>query len=347
MGTQTAANTTERQTAIRWMLRDLQALEYMLAERRFETDVTRIGAEQEMFLVDGSFRPAPHALDVLASIADPHFTTEVGAFNLELNLDPQVFTGTCLARWRPSSTQLLTVARAIAGAAGLNIVLTGILPTIRKGDLALENMVQNPRYLALNTALMGLRGEAYELHIKGMDELRVRQDSVMAEACNASFQVHLQVTPDDVRQHVQRRPAAGRADAGVRHQLADAVRQAAVGGDADRPVRAVGRHPASRPPPARAQPPGHVRAPTGCTTSVAELYKEDITRFRPVLAPDDYDDPFAELAAGRIPTLPALRLHTGTVWRWNRGCYGITDGVPHLRIENRVSTPPVVEPPPP
>ena len=86
-------------------------------------------------------------------------------------------------------------------------------------------------------------------------------------------------------------------------------------------------------------------ATTGCTTSITELYREDITRFRPVLAPDDYDDPFAELAAGRIPTLPALRLHTGTVWRWNRGCYGITDGVPHLRIENRVlpSGPTVVD----
>jgi CBS domain-containing protein len=70
--------------------------------------------------------------------------------------------------------------------------------------------------------------------------------------------------------------------------------------------------------------------------SIAELYKEDITRFRPVLAPDSYDDPIAELAEGRVPTLAALRMHTGTVWRWNRGCYGITDGVPHLRIENRV-----------
>ena len=107
--------------------------------------------------------------------------------------------------------QLLTVARAIAAAAGLNIVLTGILPTIRKGDLSLDNMVPNPRYLALNDALTSLRGEAYELHIKGMDELRVRQDSVMAEACNASFQVHLQVSAGRVRQHVQRVPGAGRA----------------------------------------------------------------------------------------------------------------------------------------
>ena len=98
MGTQTAANTTERQTAIRWMLRDLQALEHMLAEGRFETGVTRIGAEQEMFLVDSSWQPAPGALPMLAALTGQPYTTEVGAFNLELNLDPQEFNGDCFTR---------------------------------------------------------------------------------------------------------------------------------------------------------------------------------------------------------------------------------------------------------
>jgi CBS domain-containing protein len=28
-------------------------------------------------------------------------------------------------------------------------------------------------------------------------------------------------------------------------------------------------------------------------------------------------------------------MHNGTVWRWNRACYGVHNGVPHLRIENR------------
>ncbi len=127
-------------------------------------------------------------------------------------------------------------------------MLAGILPTIRKGDLSLANMVQNPRYLALNNALMNLRGEAYELHIKGTDELRVRQDSVMAEACNASFQVHLQVTPDEFVNLYNVAQLLAGPGAGVGGELADAVRQAAVGGDADRPVRAGGRHAATRPP---------------------------------------------------------------------------------------------------
>jgi CBS domain-containing protein len=344
MGTQTAQGTTDRQTAIRWMLRDLQALEQMLEERMFETDITRIGAEQEMFLVDASWQPAPDAVALLASIADGHFTTEVGAFNLELNLDPQVFTGDCLSRVEVQLDQLLAVARACAGAAGLGVVLAGILPTIRKSDLSIENMVQNPRYLALNTALMSLRGEAYELHIKGTDELRVRQESVMAEACNASFQVHLQVTPDSfVNLYNIAQLLAGPVLACATNspllfgkRLWAETRIALFEQSVD--TRRPGHHLRER----------SARVTFGTdwvSSSVVDLYKEDITRFRPVLAPDDYVDPFSELVAGRAPTLDALRLHTGTVWRWNRACYGITDGVPHLRIENRVlpSGPSVVD----
>ena len=344
MGTQTASDTTDRQTAIRWMLRDLQALDRMLADGAFETDVMRIGAEQEMFIVDGSWQPSPNALAVLADIADGHFTTEVGAFNLELNLDPQVFEGDCLRRLETQLDELLAIARTVAGAAGLNIVLAGILPTIRKGDLSIDNMVQNPRYLALNNALMNLRGEAYELHIKGTDELRVRQDSVMAEACNASFQVHLQVAPDEfVNLYNVAQLLAGpvlacavNSPMFLGKRLWAETRIALFEQSVD--TRRPGHHMRDR----------SARVTFGhdwVTSSISELYREDITRFRPVLAPDDHVDPFTELAEGRVPSLQALRLHTGTVWRWNRGCYGITDGVPHLRIENRVlpSGPTVVD----
>ena len=295
----------------------------------------RIGAEQEMFLVDASWQPAPGALDVLAAITDTHFTTEVGAFNLELNLDPQEFTGDCLSRLQAQLDELLAVGRACANAAGLEIVLAGILPTIRKGDLRMENMVPNPRYLALNRALMDLRGEDYELHIKGTDELRVRQDSVMAEACNASFQVHLQVSPDEfanlynVAQLLAGPVLACATNSPLLFgkRLWAETRIALFEQSVD--VRRPGPHLRERS--------SRVTFGTGWVQeSVAELYREDISRHRPVLAPDDYDDPFEAMAEGRVPDLEALRLHTGTVWRWNRACYGVAGGVPHLRIENRV-----------
>ena len=339
MGKQTATARTDRQTAIRWMLRDLQALQAMLREDRFETGIRRIGAEQEMFLVDASWQPAPGALPMLAALTGHPYTTEVGAFNLELNLDPQEFSGDCFTRMHTQLDELLAFGRAAAEAAGLHVVLAGTLPTIRKRDLTIANMVQNPRYLALNNALMGLRGEDYELHIKGTDELRVRQDSVMAEACNASFQVHLQVTPAEFAN------AYNVAQALSGPTLASATNSPLLFGkrlwaetrialfEQSVDTRRPGHHVRERP--------ARVSFGDGwVTSSVDELYKEDITRFRPVLAPDDYDDPLEALAEGRVPSLPALRLHTGTVWRWNRACYGIShtaDGdAPHLRIENRI-----------
>jgi CBS domain-containing protein len=343
MGIQTAGAVDERRKATRWMLRDLQALEKMLGDEMFETDVRRIGAEQEMFLADQSWRPAPAALELLAAIDDPHFTTEVGAFNLEVNLDPRPFLGNCLSAIERQLDHLLVLARDRAAARGVQVVLTGILPTIRKGDLGLANMVQNPRYLALNRALTDLRGEDYELHIKGTDEVRVRHDSVMAEACNASFQIHLQVAPDEfARMYNLSQALAGPVLAGATNspllfgrRLWNETRIALFEQAVD--TRRPGHHLRER----------SARVSFGnrwVEESIAELYREDISRFRPLLAPDAYHDPFEVLAEGGIPDLAALRLHTGTVWRWNRACYGITPAdpaaergaLPHLRIENRV-----------
>jgi CBS domain-containing protein/gamma-glutamylcysteine synthetase len=339
MGEQTAQVGVDRNTAIRWMLRDLQALQLMLRDDRFETDVRRIGAEQEMFLVDASWQPSPGALPVLAALTNHPYTTEVGAFNLELNLDPQEFSGDCFRRMHTQLDTLLGLGRAAAETVGMHVVLAGTLPTIRKRDLSMANMVQNERYLALNRALTGLRGEDYELHIKGIDELRVRQDSVMAEACNASFQVHLQVTPAEFANAYN----VAQALAGL--TLACATNSPLLFGkrlwaetrialfEQSVDTRRTGHHLRDR----------TARVTFGggwVKSSVVDLYKEDITRFRPVLAPDDYVDPIDELAEGRVPALQALRMHTGTVWRWNRACYGISataaGDVPHLRIENRV-----------
>ena len=169
----------------------------------------------------------------------------------------------------------------------------------------MDNMVQNPRYLALNTALMSLRGEDYELHIKGIDELRVRQDSVMAEACNASFQVHLQVAPDDfVNLYNVAQLLAGPVLACATNspvlfgkRLWAETRIALFEQAVD--TRRPGPHMRDR----------SARVTFGndwVTTSITELYREDITRFRPLLAPDDYADPFGELADGRMPTLAGV-----------------------------------------
>lgn len=335
MGVQTAAGVTERGTAVNWMLRDLHALQRMLDEGVFETGSPRIGAEQEFFIIDQNWQPSPVALELLAEIDDPHFTTEVGAFNLEVNLDPHPFAGRCLHDMHGQLDNLLSHARRSAARLDREIVLTGILPTLRMSNIGLSSMVQNPRYLALNNALLEMRGEDVDLFISGADELRVRRDSVMAEACNASFQVHLQVAPNDF--------------AGL-YNIAQLLAGPTLACATNSPILfgkqlwAETRIPLFEQSVDTRRSGHHLRQRSGRVTfgthwvqdSVIELFKEDITRFRPLLAPDSHVDPFEVLAQGGIPDLAAVRLHTGTVWRWNRACYGVMDGVPHLRIENRV-----------
>src|SRR6185369_11196369 len=64
-------------------------------------------------------------------------------------------------------------------------------------------------------------------------------------------------------------------------------------------------------------------------------FHDQISRFRPIMITQPDEDPFQLLARGETPLLSALRTHNGTVWRWNRACYGVAGGIAHLRIENR------------
>ena len=179
------------------LLADVRALERMIRDGMLETGMRRIGAEQEMFLVDEAGRPRNMALDVLARLDDPAFTTELAQFNLETNLSPQVFGSDCLRRMETELRENLLKARAAAESAGGGILLSGILPTLRKSDLTLDAMVPNPRYRQLNDAMAALRGGEFNFLIKGIDELETTHDNVMLESCNTSFQIHFQVAPHE------------------------------------------------------------------------------------------------------------------------------------------------------
>ena len=179
------------------LLRDVRALEKLLDTGLIESGVRRIGLEQEMFLVDEMHRPAPVAVEALERIQNPLITSEIGRFNLECNSAPLIFGGDCLRRMEGQIGELIEIVRDAVSGLGARPVLTGILPTLRKSDLSLDNMVPSPRYYALNEALTRLRGGPYVLDVKGTDELRLTHESVMLEACNASFQVHFQVGPEE------------------------------------------------------------------------------------------------------------------------------------------------------
>ena len=189
-------NPEELRAFIRALLRDVHALERMLSTGMIESGRRRVGCEQEMFLVDRAGKPFPIAIEILDRLADPSFTTELGRFNLEVNLAPRQFEGDCLSRTEEELRLKLSTVRAAAHAMDAEVALTGILPTLRKSDLALDNISPRQRYYALNEAMTGLGRGYFEFHLRGADELNVRHDSVMLESCCTSFQVHYQADPE-------------------------------------------------------------------------------------------------------------------------------------------------------
>lgn len=320
---------------LKHLLNEVRAFERMLEIGMFESDTRRIGAEQEVFLVDRRWRPAPIAPDLLEILDDPHFTTELARFNLEFNLDPLAFGGDCLSRMESQLETFLEQTREAATQLDASVVLTGILPTINKSDLELDSMTPNPRYFALNEALTRLRGGDYELYLTGIDELHAHHDSIMVEACNTSFQVHFQVGADEFAQLYN----IAQAVAGP--VLSASVNSAMLFGKRLWRETRIGLFQQSidtrrTTPHLREQIPRVSFGRRWVRSSALEILREDIARFRSVLATETEEDPFEAIEQGRAPQLKALRLHLGTVYRWNRVCYGILNGKPHLRIENRI-----------
>jgi len=339
MGEQNVAQSSDEQTRRAFMkalLNEVRALEDMLAAGMFEGGIRRIGAEQEMFLVDGASRPAMTAMKILERIDDPRFTHELGLFNLEANLSPLELGGDCLRQLEKEADEVYRIAREKAAEADSRIALVGILPTLTREHLTLEAMVPTARYFALNEALLRLRGSNFSFSIKGIDQLHFNHDNLMLEACNTSFQVHFQVGAEEFA------PLYNIAQAVTGPLLASCVNSPILLGKRlwHESRIAVFEHSIDARSEAHAARGHKPRVHFGdhwIDESVIEIFQEDIARFRVVLTTEFEEDPIGMVKRGEVPRLRALCLHNGTVYRWNRACYGISDnGKPHLRIENRV-----------
>ena len=318
------------------LLGDVRALERMLEQKTlFETVTRRIGAEQEMFLVGDEHGPAPVAMEVLAAAGEARLTTELGRFNLEANASPHLFSGPCLSAMQAELEELVGIADRAARASSARVLLCGILPTLSRGDLTLANMAPLPRYRALNDVLLTMRGgDAFRIAIRGEDELDIQHDNVMLEACNTSFQLHFQVAPSEfaklynVAQLITAPVLAAAVNSpllfGQRlwHETRIALFSSAI--DDRSAVRS-----------ARALKPRVTFGDRWVESSVLEIFREQIARFRVMLSMSTDEDPMVAIDRGVAPSLGALCLHNGTIYRWNRAVYGTKDGVAHLRIENR------------
>ena len=319
----------------RQLLTDIKALDKMLESGMIESGVKRIGAEQELYIIDDSWRPSPSVYELLKDLDDPRFTIEIAQFNLEINIDPLIFEGNCLSVIEEDINQMISKLRDVAADKGLKIIMAGILPTIRKSDLKLENLVDEPRYKTLCSVLNKERAIPYELRIRGVDELIARHDSPLFESCNTSFQVHMQVSPEDALMLYNLSQAlagpvlacAVNSPLLLGKRLWKETRIALFQQAVD--TRVVSSH--SREKSARVS-----FGTSWINKTVLEVFHDNIARYNVLLSPELKEDSLKSLDEGKIPSLKALQIFNSTVWRWNRLCYGISEGKPHLRIENRV-----------
>ncbi len=294
-----------------------------LAHGRLNAAERRIGFEIEAWLIDGDARPAAQNQEFLAAVDDPYVVPELARFNFEINSDPlpvaagafDAMHDALLARWQNCQDS--------AAGFGLRPLLIGILPTVCSDDLVLDNMSPLERYKALNDQVFRLRhGQPILLDIEGVEHLAHRHQDVMLESATTSLQIHVEVDA---------------AEAGRAFNICKMISAVTVGAAANSPFLferqlwretriplfeqavAVGGSDYSK------------RVTFGiryAQDSILECFEANLRRY-PVILPDLMDTAPEALAH--------LRLHNGTIWRWNRPLIGFDSaGVPHCRIEHRV-----------
>ncbi len=311
-----------------------QVLEKMLAEDRFEKGRKLCGVELELVLFDAHGHPAMVNSEVLDQIASADFQTELGLFNLEVNIAPHKLVGTVLSELAEELRTALLYADRVAADRGARVAAIGILPTLDDEHMVRENFSADDRYVLLNDQLASVRGEDFQLSIDGPEPLERTFATILPEAACTSVQFHLQVTPDGFA------PAWNAAQAIAGAQVALGANSPFLFGRRlwhETRIALFEQATDSRPAELAAQ---GVRPRVWFgerwIQGPAELFRENLTYFTALLPRLGEEDPAEALAAGRVPHLPELRLHNGTVYRWNRPVYDVARGKPHLRVENRV-----------
>jgi len=285
------------------------------------------GFELEAWLIDSSGKPAPRNTDFLGALKSPLVVPELSRFNFELNTDPRRLQGDVLTLMQRDLENTWRLCQTAARALGMDVVMIGILPTVNEQDLSLDNMSDRIRFRALNEQVLRLRsGAPIELNIAGPEALHTRHSDVMMESAATSFQIHLQVTPEQAVRFFNASvilsapmvAACSNSPFLFGHRLWEETRiplfEQAVSVCAPDAEECAAR-----------------RVTFGedyLKESVLECYLENLARFE-VLLPEHIEGP--------VERLSHLRLHNGTIWRWNRPLIGFDpDGTPHLRIEHRV-----------
>jgi len=317
--------------------RCLDVFARMLREARFDTDDPMTGLEVELNLVDEAGDPALKSAEALAAIADPAFQTELGQFNIEINVPPAKLREGGLETFEEVLRRSLNAAEEKSAEVGAHLVMIGILPTLATGHMTADSLSPNPRYKLLSEQILAARGEDIAISIAGagnLERLEETSDSIVPEAACTSTQFHVQTSPDDFAEYWNASQAVSAVQLALganapyllgkqlwRETRIPLFEQATDTRSEE--LKAQGVRP-------------RVWFGERWVNSVFDLFEENVRYFPALLPITEDEDPLAVLESGGTPTLHELRLHNGTIYRWNRPVYDIAGGVPHLRVENRV-----------
>jgi len=322
----------EKSQFINQLTNDIDLLERLITENLLE-DYDRIGAEQEFCLIDENFRANPINDKIVKKTKSEGFVTEIAKFNMELNIEPIDLKKNALSNMEKILLQKMRFVKDVVKKYNSDIILTGILPTVRKHDLRFDNITNNQRYFDLCNAISASRGKKYKIRISGLDELIFQHDSPLIEGCNTGFQFHLQIKPEifhklyNFAQLIAGPVLATSVNSPLLFgkRLWNETRIAVFQQATD--TRIIGNY--------------HLESLPRVTfgnqwlhKSLIEIFKEDITRYKILLKSINQKN--YRTKNKNLPKLEALTLHNSTVYRWNRPCYGIYKKQPSIRIENRM-----------
>ena len=314
--------------------RCLDVFARMLRESRFDTDAPMTGLEIELNLVDDDGNPSLKNTTALEAIADPDFQTELGQFNLEINVPPRHLAHHGFTHFEDGVRASLNHAEGKASEVGAHMVMIGILPTLAEGHMSPSSLSVNPRFRLLSDQILAARGEDIVIDISGTDRLQTTADSIVPEAACTSTQIHVQVSPDEFAAYWN----ASQAIAGV--QLALGANSPFLLGrelwsETRIPLFEQATDTRSEELKTQGVRP-RVWFGERWINSIFDLFEENVRYFPALLPITDDEDPLEVLDRGESPKLAELRLHNGTVYRWNRPVYDVVNALPHVRVENRV-----------
>ena len=147
-------------------------LETIFKNRSFSNADPVGGYELEAWIIDKDLNPAPINDQYIKQLADPMVSPELANFNVEFNFQPRRMHDKVFTLFHQELEALWHKAKATAQSMDSDLVMIGVLPTVRDSDLTIDNISLLNRYHALNEQVLRQRkNRPFELDIHGKDIL--------------------------------------------------------------------------------------------------------------------------------------------------------------------------------